>query len=317
MESSLSDEKTLWEPANYGLRDARMAHITDEQPRRRKKTSTTNPDHDEPFHCQEPGCTRRFINQSELNNHMAVMHGDVVDSSPPPPVHLALPLPLRPKPVERRIHLDYRQNDDVEQSDSPLSGLETFPREEDDDACSEIARSVSAFSRMTMSDVMPASSTHSIYTDSIAVRSDVALSDIAETESQEVQRPVRMLIHLWKGFINQYTKNQTQGMEQHGAYGQSEGQSAGSHTAQTRLHRRSSSNLSTTSSSKRRRDSDEGDENGRPKQIKLGLKPESTSPKDRPLACPFNKFDSIQFGERNRDYHVCSTWNSVKTAYLK
>lgn len=320
MDASLNDEKTLCEPANYGVRDARMARTPEEdQPKQQKTNSAPNRGNDEPYRCQEPGCTRRFINESELSNHMAVMHGDPDDPSSPPPVQSLLPLPLRSKPIERRILLyDAEDGDgDVEQTARPPASQFIDLREDDDDIGSEIAHSVSAFSQMTMSDVMPASSTHSIYTNSVALEADIALSDIAESESQEIQRPVEMLIYLWKKFVDQYTRDRMQGAKQHATNGQSERRPASRRPSSTSFHRQPSPSLSTTSSTKRPRESDEEDENNKPKQPKLGPKPDLTPLKDRPLACPFNKFDNIQFGEINPAYHVCSTWNSVKTAYLK
>lgn len=66
--------------------------------------------------------------------------------------------------------------------------------------------------------------------------------------------------------------------------------------------------------------SDDFDDNGYPKRRKTGSTHSAQASSDiLPLACPFNKYDSILFGPDSPEeaYHACATCSFVNIAYLK
>lgn len=316
IELSSGDEKTLLDPINYAVRDARMAPNQEYQSKpKKKKSGASKHELDEPYHCPVQGCSKRFIHQAELDNHMTARHGKSEKSPSPRSSGKSFPMAVRSRPRERKLLSD-DEGDDSDPKVKELSPVDLAVVRRDsteDDSRSEVALSVSAFSRMSMSD-FPASSTHSMYTDA----TDAALSDIAETESQEVQRPVRILIGLWNKFLMHHINEHTHGAGRENENNQRPGGRHNSRrTSSNSLHKRSSS-LSSSTTSKRSPPSDDEDEGRKkPRLHKPAPRVDTISSKDPPVGCPFNKFDNIQFGEGNPAYHVCSTWNSVKTAYLK
>lgn len=146
------------------------------------------------------------------------------------------------------------------------------------------------------------------------------VSDIASEEAPEIRVPVRMLLCLWAKLVNDASRQYRQEIRQRAPGSGSHGRRNSFSTSKESLTGSiTSSDFSGTQGSRtRKRSSDDGDEKGNRKSSKKA-KAAQAVPGENPLGCPFNKFDSFRYGNDpdNPQYHVCSTWNDVKTAYLK
>ena len=146
---------------------------------------------------------------------------------------------------------------------------------------------------------------------------DEAYSDVADAESPFIQLAVSMLITLYNMMLTDFARRYDEAVRTMPVNADTPNQHDSASVSQASFHTGASFASSVRSTRPREDDDEEEDEPERPQQRRK--KSKTTSDDNKPLACPFNKSDNMAFGTNssNTAYHVCSTWNDVKTAYLK
>lgn len=290
----------------------------------RQKTKTnkkSKPKQVEMFTCTVAGCLRGFVNQAELSIHIDVMHsnGENLESVPV--------ADFDPESIPfyttqtKDIAGDLFDEGYGTKTIRPTPITEASLRALDESTSSDITRSMEDLSisdahRSSVS-VVSFDTTYSVM-DGLE---DAPISEVAEQDSPRIQLPVRILLCLWIKLLTDISRRFSSGTRQHAVYPEPSGQYAPASQSKENLGTSSvaSSQTSGTRSFKRRRSSDDGEDDNDRKNPKMRMKSGQATPENRPLACPFNKYDNYTFGgdARNTAYHVCSTWNDVKTAYFK
>ena len=282
------------------------------------------PERTESFPCPVSGCTRMFISQAELDNHMDVQHSgneELDTSNQAVQAYLDSVDPAAYEQADLTVQPPELTEGDFTVKPMPVTAASL--RALNDSTSTDLSRSMDDLSiseaHKSSASVMSLETTYSVIDDA----EDAPLSEYEDSVSltPRIQLPVRMLLCLWmKLWFDLSKRFTTSGTRQQAPY-----PGTTSHPSSASVSKESpgtsshaSSQLSSTRSIKRRR-SDDGDDDADGRTNKTRNRREQSSPENKPLACPFNKYDHYMFGgdSANDKYHVCSTWNDVKTAYFK
>lgn len=298
------------------------SQVDSEYQRQKSKTSKKSKlKQAEIFACTVAGCLRGFVNQTELTNHMDVKHSNDEEAKSAPVTVL--------DPSDTPFSVNQNSNKASDLFDEgygtktirPTPITEESLRALEESTSSEITRSLKDLS---ISDAHRSSASVASFDTTYSVMDgleDAPISDVAEQDSPRIQLPVQILLCLWMKLIVDITRRFTSGTRQHAVYPEPSGQYGSASQSKESLGTSSvtSSQTSGSRSFKRRRSDDDGEEDNDRKNPKMRIKSGQVTPENKPLACPFNKYDNYTFGgdARNTAYHVCSTWNDVKTAYFK
>lgn len=281
------------------------------------------------YACTYPGCQRKFINQAELSNHVDVLHltdqdeyeNSAFDQHPAAieEHHISPNIENSSSyPASQRSSSHHGEN-----TIKPIPITEAALQALNSDDESGLTRSMYGLS-ITGSDghassisLISVDTTYSVMEEA----EDVALSEVAEPDSPRIQLPVRILLIQWAKCLNDFFAHNKAAYKQGAPYQDTNGQHmSGSILNESPATPSQTSSVASSARASKRKENfdDDGENNGR-KPSKIRLPRSQVTPENRPLACPFNKHDSFIFGgdASNPSYHTCSTWNDVKTAYLK
>lgn len=285
----------------------------------------------EKFNCLYPGCERMFINQAELLNHIAVLHQSDLDDfdDPNSPEH-----PNRTESLGPRDH--HHRDDDQDDAHSSAAGygdqtirpvmiteaaLQALSSDREQER--ELARSMGEMSLSSshrypsaLSSMDSVVTTHSV----LDVYED-PVSEVGDPDDPPIKLPVQILLSLWRRFVTNFSARSRSNYRQNAPYPDSHQQpTRGSRSKGKSVAPPSQSSQSSSlhSGSRKRCWGSDGDEDEDHSEGPNKKRPQNEL-EHKPLACPFNKYDSYIFGgdATNSAYHVCSTWNDVKTAYFK
>ncbi|KAK5942798.1 hypothetical protein PMZ80_005364 [Knufia obscura] len=293
----------------------------------KKMSKVPLPKHEKKELLQCEACGKGFINQAELSNHMEVMHhaGPDEERGMAGSQQFASDLSYGVEPEEPR-------NDHGEATIKPrrhvaddqtikavpmpvtvasLNALNSSPDTELEHCMDEL--SISQACETSPSEVSFADTTYTV--DDVDSQT---ISDVAEQGSPVIRESIRILLCLFMKLFLDFSQECDAGVRQHTPY--HGGNSRHGSAAQSSDSLVSGSVPSSqVSGVKRLREGDDNDDGNERKNNKARKRSGQGSPENcRPLACPFNKFDSKTFGvDGDPVYHVCSTYSDVKTAYLK
>lgn len=280
----------------------------------------------ERFHCVY-GCSKKFVNQAELRNHVEILHQ--TDQN-------AFQDPNLPYPSET----DIQQVGDIENSTIRGEVIQhQLSKIDEQQTVKPVRVTAAALEALNLNDELPSlratdeESTNgsdieppsvsemSIDTTYSALEhaDESAESDVADPEDQRIKVPVRILLILWSSLLRDFSGRKKAAHRQHGQYNGPYSQS-GSPSGSSPFVSSSSSIASGSRRGKRKKGQDEEEEDSESRRRAPSSRASHgrTSPDNVPLACPFNKFDSHIFGADGKPaYHICTTWHDVKTAYLK
>lgn len=280
----------------------------------------------EKYACVYPGCSRKFVNEAELRNHVEILHQLDQEAFEDPEV--AYP----PAAIEQ-------QEIDIENAiESTRASYQHAIETEEDQTVKPVRITAAALEALNLnaepqhskladeesvtgSDIhassaslMSVDTTYSV----LMPTEEVAVSEVARPDDPRIKLAVRMLLTLWARFLSDFVARRRTGHRQHGQYSGAYHQQES--PSQPSPHASSSSSFASSSRSRKRKPNpDEEGEDNRRKAPSIRASQGHVSPENMPLACPFNKYDSFAFGGdgNNSKYSVCSTWHDVKTAYLK
>lgn len=289
------------------------------------KISSIRPQRNESLRC--PSCCKGFINQSELNNHLEVMHPADLDercvcsavresTSQDTSGHRTDELHTDQGEITIKPRHHLPDNPTIKAVPAPvtaasLSALDSLASE-------ELAQSMDGLS---ISQARKSSPSEMSFADTTYTVDDVdsqTVSDVAERNSPGICEPVRILIHLFMKLCLHFSQESNAGVREHVPF-------PGGHNHQGVAERSVDSLVSSSVASsqvsgfKRQRDqADNEDKQERKNNKSRRRSGQASSGELLALACPFNKFDNHIFGVDGADtYHVCSTFSDVKTAYFK
>lgn len=265
---------------------------------------------EETLPCSTAGCTRKFVNATELANHIEVVHSEREE---------VLPSLANTQEADTEDDLEAAGEATITQL-LGHDGEETIipiPWPMTEANLSALNSSISP-DREGFLDALTPSEMSFETTYSVEDYDDLPLSDVAEQESPFIMLAVFMLLNLWKTCVSDYVKRSSSGVRQHAPYADD----TSTHSSLL-AYRESLSAASVQSSQvsgvKRKQPNDRDDDDDQRNNDRRNKQSKSDPDALRPLACPFNKFNNIAFGVNaiNSSYHVCSTWSDVKTAYFK
>lgn len=285
--------------------------------------SAMRPEKKESLRCDF--CGKGFINQSELNNHLEVMHDldeqhecsatqesagqNSSGHSPEEPHADRGEVTIKP-----RAHI--LDNQTIKAVPIPVTAA--LLNALDSSASEELTESMDGLS---ISQARESSPSEMSFADTTYTVDDVdsqTISDVAERNSPGIHEPVRILICLFMKLFLDFSQRFNAGVREHMPFtGGSSHQGLAERSAESLVS--SSIASSQVSGVKRQRDRDDNEDDQERKNNKFRRRSEQASPDNvLPLACPFNKFNNQIFGvDGGHAYHVCSTFSDVKTAYFK
>jgi len=285
--------------------------------------SAIRPEKKESLRCEF--CGKGFINQSELNNHLEVMHD--LDE------HLQCPTtqesagqnssghtPNEPHADcgEITIKPQVHNPDDQTIKAVPIPVTAASLNALDTSTTEELTESMDGLSISQTRESSPSEMSLADTTYTVDDVDSQTISDVAKPDSPGIHEPVRILICLFMKLFLDFSQRFNAGVREHMPFtGGSSHQGLAEREAESLVS--SSIASSQVSGVKRQRDRDDNEDEPERKNNKLRRRSEQASPDNvLPLACPFNKFNNQIFGvDGSHAYHVCSTFSDVKTAYFK
>lgn len=326
---------TFWdEPTVVAREELHRAKMQNEEELSMIKSHDTSPpakNRIEKFTCLYPGCSRKFINQAELRNHVEIFHQTDEEAFENPD------LPYSSGAVEEQ---DIGIAGTV---DSRHDTHQQFAEFDADKTVKPVRITAAALEALNLNaDLKPArpidqgsvmgSDIHHSSVSSMSVDTtysvldtveDDAFSDVARPNDASVLLPVRILLTLWAKLLGEFLARHKAAYTQHGPYQGTHDQRRSASQSRENVaespYASSSASITSSSRASKKRDRPDDDEEGNRRKPPKRQSQGQLSPEHKPLACPFNKFDSFIFGgdANNKDYYICSTWHDVKTAYLK
>ena len=276
---------------------------------------------EESFQC--PFCNKVCVKQAELDNHLKIYH----DVEQEDPAEISdIQQPSAKVLVEVRDEGIFTEYGDA--TIKPQAHEETIKpvrlpvtaaslKEHNSPTSENLAQSMDDLSisqahESCLSEVSFADTTYSV--DDVDSQT---LSEVANPESPRIREPVRILLCLFMKLFFDFSQRFNNGIRQHAPASMGNAHH-GSATQSAESLVSGSVPSSQVSGVKRLRDNEENEDEGDRKNNKSRKRLGQSSPEDRALACPFNKFDSRTFGvDGDPAYHVCSTFSDIKTAYFK